>query len=96
MLLSLFKESQESENSSSKEEDNLDGLFDEDDGEDAEGYAEPEENEYVTLENLGTEEQCEHNISKEDLEGEFVKSVDKGLDLKQHIGTLLTNRKEVV
>ncbi|XP_047659776.1 protein MCM10 homolog isoform X1 [Tachysurus fulvidraco] len=73
MLLSLFKESQESENSSSKHDDNLDGLFDEDDGEDAEGYDEPEENEDVTLENLGTGEQCEHNISKEDLEvGRFL------------------------
>lgn len=68
MLLSLFEESQDPENSSSKEgEDNLDGLFDEDDGE---AYAEPEEDEEVTLENSGTGAQHEHNRSKEDLEGE--------------------------
>lgn len=72
-LLSLFEESEgkEPENFSSKEEDNLDGLFDDD--EEGEGYVEPEEDEdlTLTLENSGTGMESEHNRSKEDLEGEI-------------------------
>ncbi|KAG7320365.1 hypothetical protein KOW79_016218 [Hemibagrus wyckioides] len=86
MLLSLFEESQDPENSSSKEgEDNLDGLFDEDDGEDGEGYAEPEEDEEVTLENSGTGAQHEHNRSKEDLEAELGNMREKMQKLQQQL-----------
>lgn len=72
MLLSLFEENQDPENSSSRErEENLDGLFDEDDDDDGQGYAEPEEDEEATLENSGAGAESEHDRSKEDLEGEM-------------------------
>lgn len=77
-LLSLFEESQgpDPENSSSKEvEDNLDGLFDDD--EDGEVYAEPEE-EDATLENSDTGAESEHYQSKEDLEGEISSIPERG------------------
>ncbi|KAF4079705.1 hypothetical protein AMELA_G00181290 [Ameiurus melas] len=85
-LLSLFEESQDPdpENSSSKEvEDNLDGLFDDDD-EDGEGYAEPEE-EDATLENSGTRAESEHNQSKEELEAELRNMREKMQKLQQQL-----------
>ncbi|XP_060759199.1 protein MCM10 homolog [Neoarius graeffei] len=86
-LLSLFEESEgkEPENFSSKEEDNLDGLFDDD--EEGEGYVEPEEDEdlTLTLENSGTGMESEHNRSKEDLEAELRSMQEKMQKLQQQL-----------
>lgn len=76
MLLSLF-ESQD-QDPEKEREDNLDGLFDEDDDEGGHGYVEPEEDEDTTLQDSGAGAESEHNRSKEDLEGEISEIPEHG------------------
>ncbi|KAF7693973.1 protein MCM10 homolog [Silurus meridionalis] len=86
MLLSLFEENQDSENSSSKDvEDNLDGLFDDDGGEDGEGYAEPEEEDEDEKEDSSTGAESEQNRSQEDLEAELRSMQEKMQKLQEQL-----------
>ncbi|XP_026887887.2 protein MCM10 homolog [Electrophorus electricus] len=86
MLLSLFEENQGQEPETSAagagdDEDDLDGLFDDDCDE---VYVEPEE-EDVSLANLSTERENEHNGSKEHLEAELRSMREKMQKLQQQL-----------
>ncbi|XP_062862397.1 protein MCM10 homolog [Trichomycterus rosablanca] len=75
LLLTLFEESQgqNPETSAPCEDDNLDDLFDDDNDEDGEGYAEPEDEEEkdVALPSSSKGKENELDKSKEDLEAEL-------------------------
>ncbi|KAL2076340.1 hypothetical protein ACEWY4_028064 [Coilia grayii] len=85
LLLSMFDENQEEEGTTGGGDDeNLDDLFD-DDGDDGEGYVEPEEEEDEETEAPEKEKEDTHNRSKEDLEAELRRMQEKMQKLQEQL-----------